>query len=806
MVRINNDPRHRELVVLLKTELPETLFPGWGMATSMIPEGDIAREIELTYRDRLADLNAVDRLMSIMQRFRPLDGVANPAVVIDSASSIKLALTKLATQDNAIQSLLELGKSIFSGCDVALAIREPGDNGYSILTNSGADVSAITLLLKHFPNDQFSAGTKSCRVNQDGTVHWSTTVATGNLSSAVTAFPPPRYAATGVPVIDPDRTNPEQPDPQQTHPLRTGTPQEVTGVLWVLSNNAELPDNATETHKLTLLARSIAEQIEHRRAVYFAGLQQQNSQRQQLTIAAKLRRLEAVVNVAGSAILALDRNGRVLMINDAARRIFGFDAEKVPFSWPDPTGFLDPETLIPLSVKRSPLQYALARVSPDSASSQQHGITNKLIALKRSSTSPLYFLRFTSTEVDETDSAIWSVLVFEDVTALETSRERIRRSDRLEALGQLTGGIAHDFNNLLATIQSSIELAGTERDQSAQNQLHDIALSSVQRGAALTNRLITFAIASPAEVKTHRLTSVMQSLLELSQSSIAEDIELVVAPFPSSIGVKCDAGQLENALLNILINSRDAIRDGGTGGRILIEVNVAKRNTGREAMVEISLSDDGPGMSEEVLRRATDPFFSTRHDNSGSGLGLSMVYGFVQQSGGELLIENLRDTKSPLTGTRITLTLEHATAEPPAIENSNGDTVVKHHRAANILLVEDEQELARVLELTLQRHGHNVRRALNGKDAMQIVNSSFAPDLLLTDIVLPGRIDGCSLAIEAVNVRPELRVVYLSGYTRHYSEASLLGPVLSKPVSTQELMQVVQKGLAFSVDPPTVES
>jgi len=415
------------------------------------------------------------------------------------------------------------------------------------------------------------------------------------------------------------------------------------------------------------------------------------------------------------------------MINDAARKTFSFHTEKVPFTWPSPTGFLDPVTLIPIRESDSPLQYAVATAAPELRDNKKYQINNKLLAIRCGESGQLCFLRVTASEVDEADSAIWSVLVFDDVTDLESSRERIRRSDRLEALGQLTGGIAHDFNNLLATIQSSVELAKTERDREQQNQLHDIAVASVQRGAALTDRLITFALAHPAATETHAMTDVMKSLLELAQSSISKDVNLTVEPFDPSIAVRCDGGQLENALLNILINSRDAIRDSGTGSQVLIEVNVVKpdnssfnSNKTADTVVEIKLSDDGPGMSDEVIRRATDPFFSTKQDNAGSGLGLSMVYGFIQQSSGELLIKNLRNTENRLTGTQITLLLEHVSVEPVHPKEAVIDAVANVH-SAKILLVEDEPELAQVLELTLRQHGHQLQVAHTGHEAMQIL-------------------------------------------------------------------------------------
>ncbi len=803
MARITRDRRHRELVVLLKTDLPETLFPDWGMATSLIPAGETAKEIEQAYQDRLADLSAVDRIMSIMQRFRPIDGVENPAVIIDSDFNKKLTLTKLATHDNAVQGLLNLGTTIFTDSDIALAIREPGDNGYSVRTSIETDTSTVGLVQNHFPNRLFSDSKRICCIDSTGTATWSDALQNDCKTSAITTFANTLYQhATGVAVIDSE--------------------QAVVGALWVLNRQPVVPESTSENNKLLQLADTVAEHIEQRRTVLLTNLQKQNSQRQQLNIAANLRRLEAVVNVASSAIVALDRRGRILMINESARMIFGFQSEEVPFSWPTPSGFLDPGTLIPVSDHNSPLQYATNRTASSLKNSEKQQNKNKLVALKQAKSGQLYFLRVTATEVDETDSAIWTVLVFDDVTALESSRERIRRNDRLEALGQLSGGIAHDFNNLLATIQSSVELAKVENSPVRQNQLHDIALSGVQRGAALTDRLITFALANPAAAAVHKLTDVMQSLLELAQSSIAENINLTIAPFPSSVGVKCDGGQLENALLNILINSRDAIRDSGVGGQMLVEVHVVKRNAGEainnqttkeNTMVEIVLSDDGPGMSDEVIQRATDPFFSTKTDNAGSGLGLSMVYSFVQQSDGELLIKNLRHTEHLLNGTQITLILEYARTEPSAASKAATDQAVtennmfhaaSEHQSAKILLVEDEPELAQVLELTLEKCGHHCRVANNGQQAMNILQGrQFEPDLLLTDIVLPGPLDGYTLATDAKKIRPNLHVIYLSGYARQRPEALLLGPVLSKPVSTRQLIDVVQKQLDVSVDLPT---
>jgi len=228
MLRISGDQRHTDIAVLLKTDLPEALFPDWSMATSQVPDGNIAEEIEQ------------------------------------------------AQQDDAVKHLLELGKSLFTDCNIALAIREPGENGYSIQTSAEADTHTVKNLINDLPNHQFATDTTVCQVSHNGSVQWSPAADTlpGSTNNSVTCLP--YQTATGVAVTDSE--------------------QEIIGILWVLSTTTDVFDGSLKIQKLVQLARSVANHIELRGAAFLTRLQQQNSQRQQLSIAANLRRLEAVVN------------------------------------------------------------------------------------------------------------------------------------------------------------------------------------------------------------------------------------------------------------------------------------------------------------------------------------------------------------------------------------------------------------------------------------------------------------------------------------------------------------------------------
>jgi len=829
MRRISRDTRHVDPIVLLRTDLAEALFPDWSMATSHIDDPSVVGQIAIAYQDRLADLSVVDGIISLMQQFQLNNKFQTPAVHARSALDQQLATLAMGDiSDQAIEQVLQLGTSVFDGCAVFLLLRAAVVGDFYVKASAGIEGSDATDLIDLLPLDQVipdcQAPDCNAPANQApvvGTDKTSDAASAEVMGKPVSVTLPNGAAyqcATGCEIRAGNL-------PSLLSVGTTGGTREVdpanssvvVGSLWVLSDTAKTGVlTSAKSIDLRRIVTCLENLLEQRFQSHASELLRQKSRRQQLSLAASNRRQEMVMNVASSAIVALDRDCRVLIINDAARQMFGRIADLIPFHWPDEIVFLSPWSLEPLPDSSCPIHLAATNAGTGTTANSFHATytSNNIVALQINESEPLRYLKVASSGTNESDSAISGVVVFDDITELQHNRERIRRSDRLEALGHLTGGIAHDFNNLLSTIQSSVELATIETSGKSRQTFLDVALDSVQRGADLTDKLVAFAVARPVSPQAHQLHDVMQSVADLVTASIEQDIKFLLDDVPQSLAVYCDGGQLENALLNILINSRDAILESGTGDRVSITVKstnadcIAKlkhaaisadQSVGQKVLIVVE--DNGPGMSAEVIRRATDPFFTTRAGRSGSGLGLSMVYRFVEQSEGEMLIENLSDTGLGTTGVRVTLLLEQASIQTKAPEVPLHVKTEPTQNNATILLVEDEPDLAAMLRQSLHRFGLVTRVAHSADAALMELQTGNDIDLLLTDIIMPGsELDGYSLAAEAIRLKPGLKVVYLSGYPQQSGKkpATTFGPLIKKPVSMKKLATVIQKQLGHN--------
>ena len=826
MLRIARDSRHVEPIVLLRTDLAEALFPDWSMATSLVEDAAIASQIAGAYNDRLADLNVVDGIIGLMQQFQLSSRYKT--LIVYSRTGLDQQLATLAGRDfsnKPIEQVLQLGCSLFNGCALVLLLQTSGVGGHYLKSCAGIEPQQANSLIRFLLLDQSNGYSDQSEADGEAV----------NLKSVNVKIPGSGVykVATGCEITT---TIAPLPNLAFATANDSGNSPVVIGSLWALSE-AGMTDTPAPAinNDLFRLAVCLESLLETKLQSHANELLRQTSRRQQISLAASNRRQEIVMNVASSAIIALDRDCRVLIINDAARKLFGLASEPVPFHWLDSIVFLDPWSLEPLPGASCPVYLAANKKSapvaeprsPESSHTQALGgafsdtfgsdiaeaeapdpsdpntdSNVNIVALQINESEPLRYLRVASSMIDEPESAISGVVVFDDVTELQHNRERIRRSDRLEALGHLTGGIAHDFNNLLSTIQSSVELATIERSDEARQSFLDIALDGVQRGADLTDKLVAFAVARPATARAHQLKDILQSVAELVTASIEQDINFVIEDVPESLAVHCDGGQLENALLNVLLNSRDAIYESGIGDTVTIRVRSTESAVQTEAAKKISITvtDNGPGMNAEVIRRATDPFFTTRSGGSGSGLGLSMVYRFVEQSGGELLIENLSDRDPDASGVRVTLLLEQTTAQP--VPEDHADTtkpqIPPPHSQAKVLLVEDETSLAEMLRQSLNRFGFDTRVVHSADKALKVLHSDDSIDLLLTDIVMPGGdMDGYSLAAEAIRFNPQLKVVYLSGYPQQSGKITAIayGPLIKKPVSMKSLISVIRTEL-----------
>jgi PAS domain S-box-containing protein len=390
------------------------------------------------------------------------------------------------------------------------------------------------------------------------------------------------------------------------------------------------------------------------------------------------------------------------------------------------------------------------------------------------------------------------------------TEEALNHAQRLESVGQLTGGIAHDFNNLLTVIQGNLqvleELPALAQDAYAQ-QLLGAAARATRRGAELTGKLLAFSRRQVLQPSAVDIRALLHSLADMLRRTLDQRIRIEIDTAPACPPVLADPGQLESALLNIAINARDAMPEGGTL-RFRTELCAAlppdmhnersERNApGIDAMarfVAISIADSGTGMSEDVKERAFEPFFTTKEAGRGTGLGLSTVYGFVNQSRGAVAIES-----KPGQGTTVTLYLPpQEDVRPSAAVQAHADETIPV--GLRVMLVEDDAEVRKVVETFLSTLGCEVVASATAEQALSTLDAGSGPfDLLLSDIALGAGMRGTRLATEVQQRFPRLAVLLMSGFSSELLEADREVPqsweLLRKPYSRSELAQAMAKVL-----------
>jgi PAS domain S-box-containing protein len=355
-------------------------------------------------------------------------------------------------------------------------------------------------------------------------------------------------------------------------------------------------------------------------------------------------------------------------------------------------------------------------------------------------------------------SAVWSqahALTFcigRDMREREVTEAKLRQAQKMESLGQLTGGVAHDFNNLLTVVMGSAEaLSDALTDQPRLQPLAQLILEASENGAELIRSLLAFARRQSLSPKTMDSAGLFESLRPLLRRTIGSDIELDMRGDPE-LRWLADPVQLSSALLNLCINARDAMP---SGGRICVGVH---RDDAEPSLIAVSVEDTGQGMTPEMIQRVMEPFFTTKPTGKGSGLGLSMVYGFAAQSGGRLSIES-----EPGRGTKVTVHLP-ATSGPVVAAASPEEGPVESAQR-RILLVEDDDRVRAQVVGQLLALGYRVISSANGVEAIERLVEQPNIDLLMTDIVMPGGINGRQLAIYARRLSPKLPVLFTSGYS-----------------------------------------
>ncbi len=390
----------------------------------------------------------------------------------------------------------------------------------------------------------------------------------------------------------------------------------------------------------------------------------------------------------------------------------------------------------------------------------------------------------------------------EQIEQRERVEEELRQAQKMEAIGQLTGGVAHDFNNLLQVILGNLErLRRRIQSDAESNRLVDAALRGGDRAATLTQRLLAFSRRQPLAPSVFDVNKLVTGMSDLLMRTLGENIRIETVLAGGLWRVSADENQLESVLLNLAVNARDAM--AGAGKMTIQTANTYLNETYARSQEEVkpgqyvllAVTDTGSGMTREVLQRVFEPFFTTKEIGQGTGLGLSMVYGFVKQSGGHVKIDS-----RPGEGTTVKLYLPRLVAEPqPAALESPAGRLPGGRRSEQVLVVEDENDVRALTVDTLHELGYTVLQAADGPAALQIIDREPHLRLLLTDVGLPGGLNGRQLADQARLRRPGLKVLFTTGYARsavvHHGWLDLGAELIAKPFSDTELAYKVRRML-----------
>ena len=479
--------------------------------------------------------------------------------------------------------------------------------------------------------------------------------------------------------------------------------------------------------------------------------------------------LEAILNTAVSAILTIDARGTVRTMNPAAERLFGYAAaevvgQNVSLLMPSPhrerhDGYL--ETYLRTGEKRI------------------IGIGREVFGLRKDgSTFPC---QLAVSEVQATGQRLFTGFVT-DLSAQKVLEREFLQAQKLEAVGTLANGIAHDFNNLLMGIMACSRMAGAELDpKSSIKELFDEIAGAANRGIALTRRLLNFSRKQAVELRPTSINAVVRENQTMLQQLLGEDVALQVELAPAGAHVLADAGLIEQILINLLINARDAMPKGG-------EIHIATREPAADRQVVMEVRDSGCGMPPEVRARIFEPFFSTKGPERGTGLGLSTVQRIVGQLAGSIEVETQVDR-----GTTFRLTFPRAEPLPEPLPAS-ATPPPSGGGGKSLLLVEDDRLVRSSLRLFLQRKGYVVQAAERADQALELAGSSLF-DVLITDMVLPDA-TGSDLAAKIRGAIPSVKVVFISAHPeellREQGRLAPGDPYLQKPFEMEQLHALLE--------------
>jgi len=506
--------------------------------------------------------------------------------------------------------------------------------------------------------------------------------------------------------------------------------------------------------------------------------------------------LALILASAGEGIFGMDKGGNCTFVNRAALRMLGYRDEK------DLLG-RDVHALIHHSCRNG------AAIPAEDCPVGRAFCHNSAVRLEDEvlwrADGSSFPAEYSSNPMWRDGAVVGTVVTFTDISDRKARDAQLLQSQKMEVVGQLTGSIAHDFNNLLAIIQTNLHVLAEKLGDAADaeiGEMIDDAASAARDGASLTRRLLAFSRQEPLAPQRMDLDLFLQHTGRFLRRVTGEGIELIVQRGQGPLPVQVDRQQLENVLLNLAINARDAMPAGGTITIAATRQTLAGDEAAGQGLspgnyVVVSVSDTGAGMSPEVLRRAVEPFYSTKPVGKGSGFGLSTALGFAQQSGGDLRISS-----APGQGTTVRLFLPEAAPAGAEVQPGRAQPPISKD-SITVLVVDDERRMRRLARRILSELGYRVLEAENAADAARLLEQDDSVTLLFTDVVMPGEIDGRTLGQWARLERPGLKVLLTSGFPEQPLEeavpASEVLPFLKKPYSKEQLQQAVETLLRAEV-------
>jgi PAS domain S-box-containing protein len=503
------------------------------------------------------------------------------------------------------------------------------------------------------------------------------------------------------------------------------------------------------------------------------------AKRAQAMVEEREARLRSILETAPDAIITIDERGIIQSFSHAAERIFGYAAGEV---------IGQNVSLLMHSPHRESHDGYLARYL---RTGEKHiiGIGREVEARRKDGS--IFPMDLAVGEVKFGETRIFTGFI-RDLTARVKMEQDFRQAQKMEAIGQLTGGVAHDFNNLLTVISGNLEMLERRLAGAEEREILNEAQEASQLGAELSKRLLAFGRRQSLHPKPTDLNALVAGMVDLLRRSLGEMIGIETSLAEGLPMIMTDPGQVENALLNLAVNARDAMPKGG---RLVIETartQIDKDYAAAYPEVEpgtyatLAVTDTGTGMAPEVRQRAFEPFYTTKGPGAGSGLGLSMVYGFVKQSGGHAQLYSELGH-----GTTVRLYLPARDDAASATGDRAAASAARPNAGETVLVVEDDPRVRRVSIRRLKELGYAVLEADSGPAAMEVLNAGTAIDILFTDIVMAGGMTGVDLAKKARRRRPELKILFTSGYAEpavtRTSQLTANAGWLGKPYSINEL-------------------